>query len=123
MGNIQSQLTNMLGSIATLSKLGEVQKTGQQTKEEVAGVKKDVAGVKSDFEGSLTPAARERMEKRRNDRQQAEAERRVAQGLAPRNAAEAQRMAALTAQGNIDNKVQQRSQIKSRRESLIGGTN
>lgn len=100
MGQIQSQLINMLSSVAHMARLSKVESTvkkqGQEQKERFEGIKKSIkqTGTPGQF---------------------------MAQAMNPDKAANGVQQSTSSSQATIDNKVQQNERIKKRINQITGG--
>lgn len=100
MGQIQSQLTNMLSSVAHMARLAKVESTvkqqGKEQKERLEGIKKSIkqTGNPAQF---------------------------MAQAMNPDNATNGAQQSSSSSQATIDNKVQQKERIKKRINQITGG--
>ena len=100
MGQIQSQLTNMLSSVAHMARLAKVESTvKQQGKEQ----KERLEGIKQSIKQTGTPAQF------------------MAQSMNPDKAANGVQQSTSSSQATIDNKVQQKERIQKRINQKTGG--
>ena len=100
MGQIQSQLSNMLSSVAHMARLAKVESTvKQQGKEQ----KERLEGIKQSMKQTGTPNQF------------------MAQAMNPDKAANGAQQSSSGSQATINNKVQQKERIKKRIDQITGG--
>ena len=117
MGQIQSQLTNMLGSVAHMARLAKVessvQKQGKEQKERLANVENTIKKIGSPSQFM------EDAEKGSQGFQSVSQF--MSQAMNPDKAANGAQQSTSSSQATINNKVQQKERIQQRLNQIKGG--